>query len=335
MSRPLVAAVSVAAALVVVAVAVGGYLVTSDSSSPARGELIAYSCKEPNNIWYAICVIRTDGTERRQLTRGIPATDPAWSPDGRHIGFTRRQEVGEFTTYSNDDVFVMDSDGGDPHQLTPEVDGKHAGQPEWSPDGTQIVFMRGQSIAASVPARPGELFLMKSNGSDVTPLTRGARDLHPAWSPDGREIAFSRAVEPPYAGIWVIDAPAGGAPRQLTNPPEQVDESVAWSPDSSRIAFARTRPTSETDGVASVYVMNRDGTDAHELVHNRYFSCCTYGLAWSPDGKTIAFETSPSRLCTAISLVDVASGEIRPLTRCTRPRESALSPAWQPDTSRT
>ncbi|HEX5027398.1 MAG TPA: hypothetical protein VFV56_01155 [Gaiellaceae bacterium] len=334
MSRPVVVAAAVAAVLVVVVSAVGGYLVVGDSPSPARGELIAYSCKEPNNVWYAICVIRSDGTERRQLTHAIAATDPAWSPDGREIGFTRRQEVGEFTTYSNDDVFVMDSDGGDPHQLTPEVAGKHAGQPQWSPDGKQIVFMRGQSISASVAARPGELFLMKPDGSDVTPLTRDARDLHPAWSPDGREIAFTRAVEPPYAGIWVVDA-AGGAPRQLTNPPGQVDSSVAWSPDSTRIAFTRTTLATEIDGKASVYVMNRDGTNVHVLVRHQYFACCTEGLTWSPDGRTIAFETSPSRLCTAISLVDVTSGEVRPLTTCTRPRESALSPAWQPDTTRT
>ena len=85
--------------------------------------------------------------------------------------------------------------------------------------------------------------------------------------------------------------------------------------------------------MASVYVMNRDGTNVRELVRHRYFSCCTYGLAWSPDGRTIAYETSPSRSCTAISLVDVASREIRPLTTCTRPRESTLSPAWQPDTT--
>ena len=332
MSHRLAIAIVGAAALVAVVLAVGGYLLTSDSSSPARGELIAYSCKEPKNVWYAICVIRSDGTESRQLTQGITATDPAWSPDGRKIAFTRRQEVGEYVTYSNDDVFVMNSDGSKSHQLTPEVEGFHAGQPEWSPDGQQIVFVRGQAISSSIPARPGELFVMKPDGTDVTPLTRRARDLHPDWSPDRQEIAFTRAVDPPYAGIWVVDA-GGGSPRQLTNPPNEVDESVAWSPDSTLIAFTRTRPNSETDGEASVYVMNRNGTNIHEVVRNRYFSCCTYGLAWSPDGRTIAFETSPSRLCTAISLVDVASGEVRPLTRCTRPRESALSPAWQPDTT--
>jgi Tol biopolymer transport system component len=192
--------------------------------------------------------------------------------------------------------------------------------------------VRGDSVPTTVPARPGELFVMDTDSREVRPLTRGSRDQHPAWSPDRREIAFTRAENPPYAGIWTVDA-AGGPPRRLTGPPDAVDSSAAWSTDSSRIAFTRTRPESEHDGVASIYVMDRDGTNVRELVRHRYFSCCTYGLAWSPDGTTIAFETSPSRLCTAISLVDVASGGIRRLTSCTRPRESALSPAWQPDTT--
>ena len=119
--------------------------------------------------------------------------------------------------------------------------------------------------------------------------------------------------------------------RDLRHTPSRKGRTAGLVTDGTRIAFTRTRPESEQDGVASVFVMNRDGTNVQELVHHRYFSCCTYGLAWSPDGRTIAFETSPSRLCTALALVDVASGRIRPLTTCTRPRESALSPAWQPD----
>jgi Tol biopolymer transport system component len=333
-SRRLVTACAVAVALVVALVSVGGFLLRGDSSSPARGDLIAYSCKEQNNPWWAICVIRKDGTENRLLTSRLPTSDPAWSPDGRKIVFTRREDVGEYTTLSEDDVFVMDSDGGGERQLTKEVEGQHAGQPSWSPDGRAIVFTRGDSVPSEVTVRPGDIHVMNADGSDVRRLTRGAFDGGGVWSPDGREIAFSRQndVDDPSRDIWVVAA-VGGAPRQLTRTADSYDASPAWSPDGTRIAFTRLRAASEFDGSAAVWIMNRDGTGLREVVRHQLFSIITWGLAWSPDGKTIAFETSPSRLCTAISLVEVASGEVRPLTKCTQARESTLSPTWQPDTT--
>jgi TolB protein len=325
----MVAALSV---LGIAVVAAAAFLLIHDDSEPARGELVAYSCKESGTPLYGICVIRKDGTASRHLTSGITATDPAWSPSGGKIAFTRRENVGESTTFSEDDVFVMDSDGGGEEQLTEERDGQHADHPAWSPDGREIVFVRGDSVSTTLPARPGELFVMDVDRREVRVLTRGSRDQHPAWSPDGRMIAFTRAESPPYAGIWTVAA-TGGPPRRLTGLPGTVDSSAAWSPDGSRIAFTRTRPESEYDGRASIFVMDRDGTNVHELIRHRYFTCCTFGLAWSPDGRTIAFETSPSRACVAIALVDVTSGRVRPLTTCTLPGESAFSPAWQPDTT--
>ena len=105
-------AVGIAAAVVAVgAMAVAAFALVRDEETPPSGDLIAYGCREPKNAWYAVCVIRVDGTNRERLTTRLPATGSAWSPDGRRIAFTRHQEVGESTAFTDDDVFVMDADG--------------------------------------------------------------------------------------------------------------------------------------------------------------------------------------------------------------------------------
>lgn len=328
-------AVGIGAAVVAAgAVAVAASTLVRDEETPPRGDLIAYSCREPKNVWYAVCVIREDGTDRKRLTTRLTTTDPAWSPDGRQIAFTRNEDVGEFMTHTDDDVFVMDADGDDVQQLTPERDGRSSGQPAWSPDGRQIAYVHGPSVDSGVPSRFGGLFVMNADGSEVRRLTEGHADTDPSWSPDGSEIAFTRGVNlgsPTAANtdIWVT-GPTGGAPRRLTRRAHLFEEAPAWSPDGSRIAFARLTFQTQFDGKEGIYVVNRDGTGERLVLVHQHFADGPYSLTWSPDGRTIAFETSPTRECTSISLVEIESGAVRPLTSCARTSESAVAPAWQP-----
>ncbi len=312
-----------------------------DAAEPVAGDVIAYSCKEQNNRWYAICSMRSDGTEQRRLTEDkLTTSDPAWSPDGRRIAFTRNQDEGESTTFTSDEVFVMDADGSDVRQLTPDEIGMSSGQPTWSHDGSQIAYVRGQSVASVVPSRYGDLFVVSADGGEATRsrLTDGP-DTDPDWSPDGRTIAFTRGEnlsnEKANDDLYVLDF-ATGATNQLTRTPPGVFESAAaWSPDGSLIAFARSTGTSQFDGMSRIYVINRDGTGERLVLEHKLFAYAPYSLDWSPDGRSIAFETSSMIGCTSISVVSSNGGSPRALTTCTRPNESSAAPVWQPSADET
>jgi Tol biopolymer transport system component len=66
------------------------------------------------------------------------------------------------------------------------------------------------------------------------------------------------------------------------------------------------------------------------VLEDKLFLDALSNLSWSPDGSKIAFETSSSIGCTSISVVNVASRIVRPLTTCTRPREATVAPTWRP-----
>ncbi|HET8872357.1 MAG TPA: hypothetical protein VFM83_01605 [Gaiellaceae bacterium] len=195
-----------------------------------------------SHIWTA----RLDGSQERQLTSGASLDGaPAWSSDGQQIAF------GRSTSSATSDIFVVDSSGGAPRQVTHNDVGFSAGGPAWSPDGSWIAFLSFGQLLAVHP---------DGSGRHVIASTIGLRAYgEPAWSPDGTRLALGGC------GIAVVNADGSGV-RELTGSGVREGQ-PAWSPDGTKIVFARSVTPCPSDFTADsdLWTINADGSGEKRL----------------------------------------------------------------------
>ena len=124
--------------------------------------------------------------------------------------------------YVHDGQIFTNDKPDDP--LSPDGE-KNDADPAWSPDGTEIVFVRA-----------GALYVMDAGtGAVKRQLTKpqDALDSEPAWSPDGEKIAFVRGGD-----IWVVSSQGSSTPRDVTKSVGSTEWSPTWSEDSCKIVYA-------------------------------------------------------------------------------------------------
>lgn len=221
----------------------------------------------------------------------------------------------------------------------------------WSPDGKNVLVLGG----ISNHDLKGNIWLInvdthKYSNVGIKQTIYDAREITSAsFSPDGTAIVYARA-NCYQCGSEVWRVALDGSDQQLLFKVSDLRvEDVVWSPDGRYIVFTQWRESEAQDlfigginsvaAVGELWIMDAKEGERHKLssVLTGYYK--QFGLAWSPDGKQIAFVMSDEaklgkqldELHSNVYVADVNSSNVKPLTRFSHVQ--ILAPTWSPDGS--
>ncbi|KAF5664292.1 peptidase yuxL [Fusarium heterosporum] len=224
-----------------------------------------------------------------------------------------------------------------------------------SPDGQKVLYSTTLLASQRKAKNPvSTLWLASSTEANSSrKLTSGLFDDNtPTWHPDGKQVAFlsDRAKAGESSAIWLMRLDGGDAvPVTSTDNAEGI-ETFAFSPSGDTIAYVSPDEKSQDQKDKD----EKDEPDADvwgekwEFARLRLVDVATHEtkvlvqgdqhvgeIAWSPDGKSLAFFTTENPEIeealltgTTISTINVESGKVDKL--CTVNNEP-YSLTWAPD----
>ncbi len=284
----------------------------SDPQISPDGAWVAYTVrtrdlkedKSDADIW----MTSWDGGDPVRLTTSKESeSTPRWSPDGRYIAFLSDRSDDNDASQ----VWLLPRGGGEAEKLTDLQGGVE--DLDWSPDGKRLVLV----------ARDADPDALADKDKDKAKEAGKKKSRKPIvidrfqFKSDG-----SGYLGKQRSHLYLFDLASRQA-QALTS--GDADELLpAWSPDGKTIAFVSKKgPDSDRTDVWSLWSIEpRTGVEARQLTHEKVSSNqpdWESPIAWSPDGRSIAFvQGGPDKLIYyglhKLAVVPSSGGPARVLT---------------------
>jgi Tol biopolymer transport system component len=143
-------------------------------------------------------------------------SQPSWSPAGDEIVYYRVWWAEDDERPTDTRVYVAKADGSGVREL-PQPDGRWAADPDWSPDGSTIVFTSAPNRETEGwggdGAPQGGIYTIRPDGTGLTELCAPclASGWAPSWTADGRILFWGMRtfalMNPDGSGMAHINAP--------------------------------------------------------------------------------------------------------------------------------
>lgn len=263
--------------------------------------LLVYQSQVGDHV--QLFAIRPDGSETHQLTHftDSDATNAAWSPDSRTIGFVRQWGPNKARLYT------MNADGTGLHALDPSLRGSIG----WFPDGKHILLLSHLrwTIVTAKGTQP-RLANIPGSGDGTCIL------------PDGKQAVFiaSAGRTDGKAAVFVAQIGGGHGNLKRITPWEKLGDKADCSPDGTRVAFSTDFGT---PGSGNIFTVGVDGRGLRQLTHVTGGTINDGLDSWSPDGKKLAIVSNKSGRYEIYSVNADGTG----LTQITQGSEAHLA-SW-------
>lgn len=255
-----------------------------DASADGSAVLFT-SVREESNIWK----VGLGNADESPVARGINSELwPSVSPRGDRVAYEsiRNLDRGNKLLSSSLTIRPMTAPKGDDEGITVA---KEAGLPVWSPDGSQLAFVRlddkghslwvvsstgGEEARLAGPLRPIAYSISPYNRVQVSEI---------AWHPDGTRIAFAKRNDSgSVINLVKVDAPSSA--RTVSPPGEGYAQYCpVFSDDGKKLAFYSQRSRDDKITRAISY-LDMDSGETTRLVETERLVRL---VGWAPDGKSV------------------------------------------------
>jgi Tol biopolymer transport system component len=214
---------------------------------------------------------------------------PVWSPDGQWIAYHSHRAAAPVATYfgnNPDDIWLRrpDAPARDTDEIRVTDFGDEANSPDWSPDGTRLVFTSYDKNGTPGVSYPYIVTIETTTGRALRherlALPREIENTAwVAWSPVRDEIAVESDLGHGHHEIWIV--PVGrGVARKVVGFPLTTFGGVSWTPKGETLVY-----TSLTEGRMQLFAVSATGGTPRQLTHD---SANVFTPRVSPDGRKIA-----------------------------------------------